>query len=109
MRPSSFLLVLSTASSRREALKLSNLILSARLAACVNISSTIESHYWWKGKRTRGKEVMLFIKTKAAAYKKLEALLLKHHSYSVPEIIALPLANGSKSYLRWIAREVPKP
>ena len=103
-----FLLVLSTASSRREALKITKRILSARLAACVNLSASLESHYWWKGKRAQSKEVLLLIKTRSSAFKKLEALIRKHHSYSVPEIIALPIEKGSVPYLRWIEQETSK-
>jgi periplasmic divalent cation tolerance protein len=101
----SYLLVLSTASSRKEALKLADLILSKRLAACVNISGSIESHYWWKGKKAKGREVQIWIKTRTALYKKLERTLKNHHSYSVPEILAFPIRQGSRDYLSWLGRE----
>ena len=102
----SYLVVLTTASSRKEALKLADLILSKRLAACVNILPVMDSLYWWKGKKEKGREVQMFIKTRAAAFKPLEALIRKNHSYSVPEILALPAVKGSKAYLGWISREV---
>ena len=66
----------------------------------------MESHYRWKGKKETSKEVLLIMKAKTAAYKKLEKTLLENHSYEVPEILALPVMKGSKSYLNWIAKEI---
>ena len=102
----SYLLVLTTASSRKEALKLADLILSKRLAACINILPVMDSLYWWKGKKEKGREVQMFIKTRASAFKILAAQIRKNHAYSLPEIIAIPIAKGSKAYLGWINKEV---
>lgn len=98
----SYLLVLSTASSKKEAAKLADLLLSHKLAACVNLVPNVESHYRWKGRKEKSREVLMLIKTRASAYKKLEALIHKHHSYEVPEIIAVPIQKGSQPYLNWI-------
>lgn len=103
-----YLLVLSTAPSWKEARRLSSLLLGKRLAACVNISPLSESHYWWKGKKERVREVLLLIKTRRPLFKKLEKALSGNHPYSVPEIIALPVTGGSKKYLNWIARETSR-
>ena len=101
----SYLLVLSTASSRKEALKLADILLEKRLAACVNISGPVDSVYWWNSKREKAREVMMFIKTTRSSYPRLEKTLHQQHSYSVPEIIAIPIAKGSKPYLAWLHRE----
>lgn len=103
---SSALLVLSTASSPKEARRLSRLLLQKKLAACINISGRVESHYRWQGKIEKAGEVMLLIKTKPAVFKRLEKTLREHHSYSVPEIIALPIQKGSRKYLAWLAANV---
>lgn len=87
----------------KKARELAGLLVSKKLAACVSIVPGLESHYVWKGKRERSKEVLLLIKTKTLAYKALEKTLLKHHPYEVPEIIALPITKGSKTYLDWLA------
>ena len=102
----SYLLVLSTASSEKEARKLAQILLDRRLAACVNILPRIESHYWWRGRKEKAREALLLIKTQSSAFKKLEKIIRKHHSYSVPEIIALPILKGSRPYLDWLSREV---
>ena len=85
---------------------MADVLLKKRLAACINISSEVESHYWWKGKKEKAREVVLFIKTKSTAFSKLEKMLRAHHPYSVPEIIALPIQKGSKPYLAWIRQTV---
>ena len=79
---------MSTVPNRKIAQNLVQLILQKRLAACVNISSPVESIYWWQKKIEKAKEYVLFIKTTARSYKKLERLILAHHPYSVPEILS---------------------
>jgi len=97
--------VLSTAPDIKKARQLAGLLVSKRLAACVQILPGLESHYRWRGKKETSKEVLLLIKTRALLYKKLETAILKNHSYEVPEIVCLPITKGSKSYLDWIAAE----
>ena len=98
--------VLSTVPSIKKARMLAGLLISRKLAACVQIFPGLESHYRWRGKKETSEEILLLIKTKVSVYKKLEKVLLKNHPYEVPEIICLPITQGSKSYLDWLAREV---
>ena len=104
--PVSAILVLSTAPTRGEALKIARALLSKRLAACVNILPSITSLYRWKGRKEKASEVLLLIKTKKTAFKKLEQAVCKLHSYSVPEIIALPITAAGKPYLNWMLKEI---
>ena len=97
--------VLSTVPNIKKARTLAGLLISKRLAACVQILPSLESHYRWRGKKEISKEILLLIKTKAPLYKKLEKTLLENHPYEVPEIVCLPIAKGSKSYLDWISKE----
>lgn len=99
-------LLLSTVPNLKKARELAGLLVSRKLAACVSIIPGLESHYCWKGKQEKSKEVLLLIKTKTSAYKALEKTLLKYHPYEVPELIALPITKGSKTYLDWLSREV---
>ena len=85
---------------------MAGLLVSSRLAACVQILPGIESHYRWKGKKETSKEILLVIKTSARLYKPLEKAILKHHPYEVPEVVCLPITQGSKPYLDWITHEV---
>jgi periplasmic divalent cation tolerance protein len=98
--------VLCTVPDIQKARKLAGLLISKHLAACVQILPGLESHYHWKGKKETSKEVLLIIKTKAAAYKRLEKTILANHPYEVPEIVCLPIQKGSRSYLDWIFKEV---
>jgi len=103
-----YLVVLSSASSKKEARRLAAVLLKERLAACVNIVSSVESHYWWKGKKENSREALLFIKAKTGAFAGIEKTLRARHSYSVPEIIAIPISKGSRPYLAWLNRVVGK-
>ena len=97
-----FIMVMVMCSSRSEARKMAGSLLTKKLVACANIVDGIESRFWWKGKIDRANETLLIVKTKKANFKKIEAEVKKMHSYEVPEIIAVPIAAGSKDYLDWI-------
>ena len=97
-----YIVVLVTASSKEEARKISRGLLEEKLAACVNILPGLESHFWWQGKIDSAKEALLVIKTKKELFNKLVRKVKSLHSYTVPEIIALPIISGNKEYLNWI-------
>lgn len=99
---SEYIVVFVTVASRKEAKQISRKILEKKLAACVNIISSISSQYWWKGKIDSSKEFLLIIKTKKELFSKLKDSIKKVHSYTVPEIIALPIVSGNVEYLNWI-------
>ena len=103
-----YIVVFVTVKSKKEAEKITAVLLRKRLAACVNAVPGIASAYWWKGKIERAKELLLIIKTKKALFKKLTLEVKKVHSYEVPEIISLPLTGGESKYLKWIDQSVIK-
>jgi periplasmic divalent cation tolerance protein len=100
-----FILVLVTSPRGSVAKKISKTILSRRLAACVNIVPLVQSHYWWKKKINSATEALLLIKTRKSLFKKLSREVRRVHPYSVPEIIAFPIASGFLPYLRWLRNE----
>lgn len=102
---STYCVVLTTTPTLKEARKLAGLLLSSRLAACINILPGVESHYVWKEKKRRSPELLLLIKTRKALFQRLEACILRHHSYETPEIISLPITAGTESYLSWISAQ----
>ena len=102
------IVVVVTASSKEEAGAIADALLKAKAVACVNILPGVESRYWWKGKLESAAEVMLIAKTTREAFPKVEALVKAHHSYQVPEIIALPIIEGHAPYLAWL-KENSKP
>ena len=97
-----FIVVLVTASSKEEANKIAQGLLQDKLAACVNILAGLESRFWWQGKIDSAQEVLLVIKTRKTLFNKLAKKVKSLHSYTVPEIIALPIISGNKAYLDWI-------
>lgn len=80
-------------------------IIEDRLAACVTQFAAVQSIYWWEGKISQEQEFVLFIKTKTALFARLENKILQVHPYKVPEIIALPILKGHKSYMDWMDKE----
>ena len=84
-----------TCASRPEARRLARAVLAGKLAACVNILSGVESHYWWQGKLARSKECLLMIKTTGDKTNGVMKLIRVHHSYDTPEIIFTPIVAGA--------------
>lgn len=79
-----------------------------RLAACVNVVPGVESIYRWQGEVETAQEALLIMKTTAARFGELRHRILELHRYAVPEIVAIPIVEGSASYLSWVAGEVGK-
>lgn len=102
--------VLVTTGSVREANRIARAIVSRRLAACVNILKTpVRSIYRWKGKVEAANEFLVVIKTSRRRFPELQDTIRSLHSYDVPEIIALPVAEGSRPYLDWISDSLRSP
>jgi periplasmic divalent cation tolerance protein len=101
-----YIVVFVTAPNKLEAKKISAAVLNKKLAACANMLSGIDSHYWWRGKIERAREVLIIMKTSRKLFARLAAEVKKNHSYEVPEIIALPIIVGSKDYLKWIGESI---
>jgi periplasmic divalent cation tolerance protein len=96
-------IVLITCGSEEEASRIARALVGERLAACVNIlDSPVRSVYRWKGSIETAMEHLLVIKTRRARVVALQAAVRRLHSYQTPEIIALPVAEGSSEYLAWI-------
>lgn len=98
-----FIVVLCTCASAEEASRIARGLVEQQAAACVTILPSVRSVYRWQGAVEEASEHLLVIKTRAACYPTLETAIKSLHSYEVPEIIALPIVAGSKSYLDWLA------
>jgi len=96
------LVVFVTCGSEEEALKIAHALIEERVAACVNLVSPIRSIYRWEGKVWNENEWLLIIKTQMLRFDDLEKRVKSLHSYSIPEIIALPITKGYSSYLNWL-------
>jgi periplasmic divalent cation tolerance protein len=103
------ILVLTHLPDREQALALAKSLVAARLAACVNVGTAVESMYHWQGEIETSREVPVTIKTRAALLPALEAAILAQHPYELPEIIVVPITDGLDRYLHWIAAETRAP
>ncbi len=99
------LLVFTNAPDREAARRLADGLVAAGLAACVNLLSECISVYRWKGVVETAAEIPVLIKTRAGLFPEVEAFILNHHPYEVPEVIAVPLGRGSPAYLEWLMQE----
>ncbi|MDI6642849.1 MAG: divalent-cation tolerance protein CutA [Candidatus Hodarchaeaceae archaeon] len=96
-----FSLVLTTVKNRAEAKRLSEKLVSEKLAACVSVLPNVKSVYRWHGKIERASEVLLVVKT-SAKLDRLIPRIKELHSYEVPEILVLRVERGLPEYLKWL-------
>ncbi|XP_053823883.1 protein CutA-like isoform X2 [Vidua chalybeata] len=89
------------------ATELARALVQQRLAACVNIIPGVTSVYTWQGKLEEDSEVLLMIKTRSSRVPALSDFVRSQHPYEVPEVVALPVAQGNPPYLRWVRDSVP--
>lgn len=94
--------VLTTAGSEREGAAIAEGLVERGLAACVNVVPGIRSVYRWKGALQRDEEHLLLIKTSRALFPEVRDAILELHTYELPEIVLLPIADGESRYLDWI-------
>lgn len=95
-------IVLVTVASLQQGEEIAQALLKAKLAACVNLLP-LESWYWWEGKINRDREYQLLIKTDLNLFSSVADTIKTLHDYEVPEIVAVPIVAGSKSYLNWMS------
>lgn len=100
-----YIVVFITTSSVEEGQKIGSALVEERLVACTNIISPVQSIFHWEGKISDEREALLMAKTKGALFDDIVVRVKQLHSYSVPEIIAIPIAAGSQDYLNWISEE----
>jgi periplasmic divalent cation tolerance protein len=102
------IVVFSTCGYALEAEQLARKLIDERLAACVTVISPVRSFYRWKGEIADAAEWLLMIKSSRPRFEALRAALESAHSYELPEVIAIPVVEGSPDYLSWIERELQR-
>jgi periplasmic divalent cation tolerance protein len=101
--------VTTTLPDRALADRIASTVVDARLAACAQVIGPLTSTYHWQGRTETAEEWYCFLKTTEAMVPALQARLRELHPYEVPEIIAVPIADGDPAYLRWIRKSVEPP
>jgi len=101
-----FIVVLVTAPSREEAVKIARTLVHERLVPCANLIPKIESVYWWDNEVQENEETLCIIKARSADFEAVRQRVLELHSYEVPEIIAVPITAGHDDYFSWFRQYV---
>lgn len=99
-------MIFCTCGTHDEALAIANSLVEARLAACVNVLPPVHSIYRWEGKLETAHEVLLIIKTTQERFPAVRDRITQLHTYDTPEIIAMPVVEGSDKYLDWLRDQV---
>ena len=97
-----YIIVFVTTANKAEAEKISQALLTERLIACANIINPVASFFFWSGKIDRAEECLVVMKSRRDLFLELAERLKGLHSYEVPEVLALPIVEGSKAYLDWM-------
>lgn len=106
MRTMQPVVVFITCSNVFEGQRITKILVENKLAACVNLVKDIKSVYWWKGNIETSEEVLLIVKSDARVLDKLIEIVKNNHSYTIPEIIAIPIINGNPDYLKWMDENI---
>ena len=99
---SSYIIVLVTTADKAEAEKMAQSLLKEKLIACANIINPVTSFFHWSGKIDKAEEWLVVMKSRMDLFAQLAERVKAHHSYEVPEILALPIVEGSKAYFDWM-------
>ena len=100
--PHKLRVILTTTGAEEQALSIARVLVSERLAACVNIIGPIRSVYRWRDAIEDEREFLLIIKTRATLYVKVERRVRELHTYEMPEVLALTADRGSPPYIKWL-------
>ena len=98
----SYVVVIITTPNKEEAVKIVRSLLEERLIACANIVGPVSSLFWWQGKIDEENEFLVFMKSHKSLFERVSERVMEIHSYDVPEIVALPIIEGSPPYLDWL-------
>jgi len=99
------IVIYCTVPNKKIAKDITKIIMKHKLAACVSMIENVKSVFSWDGEICEEKEILLMIKTRRTNYGKVKLVIEDVHSYSVPEIIALPIVDCSEDYLKWLVKE----
>jgi periplasmic divalent cation tolerance protein len=103
-----YIQVFTTTDTKENARQISRRVVEKNLAACAQIIGPISSIFWWKNNINEEEEWLIIIKSRKDLYEDLEHAIMKVHKYEIPEILAVPVLAGAKSYLEWLDGEVAK-
>jgi periplasmic divalent cation tolerance protein len=106
---SDYLQVITTTEKKHDAEAIARMLVEKRLAACVQIVGPVTSVYRWQGQIETAEEFQVIAKSRRELFARIEQAIGEAHPYDVPEILAVPVDDGSRAYLAWLDGEVGQP
>ncbi len=94
--------VVTTTERKEDALAIAKQLVESRLAACVQVLGPVASTYRWQGEIETAEEWQCWAKSRRPFYDRIEESIRQVHPYDEPEILAVPIVAGSKTYLAWL-------
>ena len=104
---SDYIIILVTCKDKQEAEKITEALLNERLIACGNMVSPITSFFHWSGQIEKAEECLIIMKSRMNLFAQVAERVKRLHSYDVPEILALPIVDGSEAYFDWMRGVLP--
>lgn len=86
-------------------MRLAEQLIAQRLVACAQLWP-IQSVYRWEGQVQSEAEVLLQAKTTKAQLAAVQTFVVEHHSYEIPEVVAMPVVGGHPAYLDWVVAQM---
>ncbi|MEM2025791.1 MAG: divalent-cation tolerance protein CutA [Desulfurococcaceae archaeon] len=96
------IVVFVTASSKEEAERIAKVLLEDKLIACANIIGPVHSMFWWLDSIDNAQEYLIIMKTRKDLFERICEKVKALHSYQIPEVIASPIIDGLKQYMKWL-------
>jgi len=94
--------IITTTGTKTDAQRIARALVEKRLAGCVQVVGPISSTYRWKGSTETAEEWLCIVKSRGELYPRLEQAIQAIHPYEVPEILAVPIVQGERQYLKWL-------
>jgi periplasmic divalent cation tolerance protein len=98
--------IVTTVPTKEEGERIALELVQRHLAGCVQVVGPMTSFYWWQGKIERSEEWLCIAKTERALFDAIERTIIAMHPYKVPEILAIPITEGSEDYLEWLREQI---
>ncbi len=102
------IVVLTTCGSRKEAEGLAKLVVNEKIAACAQVLGPIKSFYWWKDNLEEDEEWQVLLKMPSENFERACEFIKRHHSYELPEIVAIDVDNALSDYKAWVIKQSEK-
>jgi len=90
-----------TTASPQEASRIAHGAVERRLAASAQVGP-LHTWYRWKGRVCEADEHLVSLFTRRERFDALARFVNEHHGYELPQVVAIPLTEGTPAFLRWI-------